>query len=261
VAEEGLFLPRGSTPIELYLHQEAMLRSTLADQSDTVILTGTGSGKTEAIYLPVLGAIIRESAAWPAIPAAPRNDWWSMPPPAGSPANRVYHPRISQRAHEMGSRPSAIRALVLYPLNALAEDQMSRLRQALDSDRVRAWLGANRPGHRFWFGRYTGWTPISGSPQRDNAEAELRTELRRQSSLAIRVAGTDAQHFFPRFNGGEMWSRWDMQDAPPDILITNYSMLNIMLMRDIEDQIFAVTRRWLEDPANVFHLVVDELHT
>src|SRR3546814_4690603 len=26
-------------------------------------------------------------------------------------------------------------------------------------------------------------------------------------------------------------------------------------------QIFAATRRWLEDPANVFHLVVDELHT
>lgn len=128
VAEEGLFLPRGSTPIELYRHQEAMLSSSLAGQSDTVILTGTGSGKTEAIYLPVLAAIVRESAAWPAIPAAPRNDWWSMPPPAGS-ANRVYHPRISQRAHEAGSRPAAIRALVLYPLNALAEDQMSRARQ------------------------------------------------------------------------------------------------------------------------------------
>ncbi len=260
VAEEGLFLPRGSTSIELYRHQEAMLRSSVAGQLDTVILTGTGSGKTEAIYLPVLAALVRESAAWPAIPAAPRNDWWSMPPPAGS-ANRVYHPRISQRVHEPGSRPAAIRALVLYPLNALAEDQMSRLRQALDSDRVRVWLSTNRPGHRFWFGRYTGWTPISGSPQRNNAEAELRTELRRLSSLATRVAGTDAQRFFPRFDGGEMWSRWDMQDAPPDILITNYSMLNIMLMRDIEDQIFAATRRWLQDPSNIFHLVVDELHT
>jgi hypothetical protein len=58
-----------------------------------------------------------------------------------------------------------------------------------------------------------------------------------------------------------MWSRWDMQESPPDILITNYSMLNIMLMRDIEDQIFMATRNWLEDPANIFHLVVDELHT
>jgi DEAD/DEAH box helicase domain-containing protein len=261
VAEEGLFLPRGETPIELYLHQEEMLRSSVADQADTVILTGTGSGKTESIYLPVLAAIVRESAAWTAISPAPRNDWWSMPPPPGSPASRRYHSRISQRAHEVGNRPAAIRALVLYPLNALAEDQMSRLRQALDSDRVRAWLDANRPGHRFWFGRYTGWTPISGSPLRDNAEAELRTELRRQSSLASSVSGTDAQRFFPRFDGGEMWSRWDMQEAPPDILITNYSMLNIMLMRDIEDQIFDATRQWLKEPSNVFHLVVDELHT
>ncbi|RUU72036.1 DEAD/DEAH box helicase [Mesorhizobium sp. M2C.T.Ca.TU.009.01.2.1] len=260
LAEEGLFLPREADPIELYLHQEEMLNATVARQSDTVILTGTGSGKTESIYLPVIAALVRESLGWPAIPAAPRNDWWSMPPPAGS-ANRVYHPRISQRAHEAGSRQAAIRALVLYPLNALAEDQMSRLRQALDSDRVRRWFDANRPGHRFWFGRYTGWTPIPGSSQRNGAEAELRTELGRLSSLAARVAGTDAQRFFPRFDGGEMWSRWDMQEAPPDILITNYSMLNIMLMRDIEDQIFAATRTWLEDPASVFHLVVDELHT
>jgi DEAD/DEAH box helicase domain-containing protein len=260
LAEEGLFLPRGTRPIELYLHQEAMLRASMVDQCDTVILTGTGSGKTESIYLPVLASLVRESLGWPAISAASRNDWWSMPPPTGS-ANRVYHPRIPQRAYEVRSRPAAIRALVLYPLNALAEDQMSRLRQALDSDRVRVWLDRNRPGHRFWFGRYTGWTPISGSPLRDGAEAELRTELRRLSSLAARVAGTGAQRFFPRFDGGEMWSRWDMQEAPPDILITNYSMLNIMLMRDIEDQIFAATRTWLENPANTFHLVVDELHT
>ena len=39
-----------------------------------------------------------------------------------------------------------------------------------------------------------------------------------------------------------MWSRWDMQDTPPDILITNYSMLNIMLMRAIETSIFDQTR-------------------
>src|SRR3546814_3642001 len=47
VAEEGLFIPRGSAPIELYLHQEAMLRSSVANQSDTVILTGTGSRSEE----------------------------------------------------------------------------------------------------------------------------------------------------------------------------------------------------------------------
>lgn len=53
-----------------------------------------------------------------------------------------------------------------------------------------------------------------------------------------------------------------MQEAPPDILITNYSMLNIMLMRAIEDSIFTQTKEWLEsDPNNTFFLIVDELHT
>ena len=66
-----------------------------------------------------------------------------------------------------------------------------------------------------------------------------------------------------------MWSRWDMQKTPPDILITNYSMLNIMLMRSIEKPIFDQTRDWLESdpcrntdhPLHVFHLIVDELHS
>ena len=261
IGESGLFPPRGNTPLELYAHQVEMLEASTLRREDAVILTGTGSGKTEAFYLPVLAALLRESAGWPGLRATPRNDWWDMGPPPGS-ERRKYHPRISQRTHEDGGRLPAMRALVLYPLNALAEDQMARLRLALDGDPVRSWLAANRPGNRFWFGRYTGWTPISGSPNRAGAENELRKELKRLSSMAVRVAGTEAQRFFPRFDGGEMWSRWDMQEAPPDILITNYSMLNIMLMRDIEAPIFELTRQWLEsDPEHVFHLVVDELHS
>ena len=58
-----------------------------------------------------------------------------------------------------------------------------------------------------------------------------------------------------------MWSRWDMQDTPPDILITNYSMLNIMLMRSIESCIFDHTREWLaSDSTRKFYLIIDELH-
>ena len=261
IAERGLFPPRGGSPLEMYRHQVEMFGATTVRGEDAVILTGTGSGKTESIYLPVLAALARESQRWPAIPVNPANQWWSMPAPAGS-GNRRHHPRISQRAHEPAARMPAVRALVLYPLNALAEDQMARLRFALDGDDVRTWLANHRPGNRFWFGRYTGWTPISGRPDRDGAEGELRGELLRLSQMADDVRGTGAQRFFPRFDGGEMWSRWDMQDAPPDILITNYSMLNIMLMRDVETSIFDATKRWLEaDAANVFHLVVDELHT
>ena len=69
--------------------------------------------------------------------------------------------------------------------------------------------------------------------------------------------------YFQNPNGSEMWSRWDMQETPPDILITNYSMLNIMLMRSLEGNIFDSTAQWLREDGEqrVFHLVVDELHS
>src|SRR5438034_4221555 len=54
-----------------------------------------------------------------------------------------------------------------------------------------------------------------------------------------------------------------MQDAPPDILITNYSMLNIILMRSIENNIFEKTKAWLAEenhPEREFFLIIDELH-
>ena len=63
-------------------------------------------------------------------------------------------------------------------------------------------------------------------------------------------------------DSAEMWDRFSMQDNAPDILITNYSMLNVMLMRENESKIFEDTKKWLaQDPKNVFHLVIDELHT
>ena len=71
----------------------------------------------------------------------------------------------------------------------------------------------------------------------------------------------DIPFFFPRLDGAEMRCRWDMQDSPPDILITNYSMLSIMLMRHADRELFEQTRQWLEaSENNVFHLIIDELH-
>ncbi|MBK8153784.1 MAG: hypothetical protein IPK61_12550 [Saprospiraceae bacterium] len=74
-----------------------------------------------------------------------------------------------------------------------------------------------------------------------------------------------------------MRTRFDMQVAPPDIMITNYSMLSIMLMREIDSGIFDKTKDWLncddefskdlseeekrkEKENRVFHLIIDELH-
>ena len=83
-AEAGLFAPRNGVPIELYTHQVDMLAASTARGEDAVILTGTGSGKTESIYLPVLAALVRESATWGPQAPAPRNDWWAMDPPSSS---------------------------------------------------------------------------------------------------------------------------------------------------------------------------------
>ena len=252
--EEGLFPP----PLTLHQHQRDAFEEVVVKGRDVVVTTGTGSGKTECFLLPVIASIVRESAAW----SAPRQrstqwDWWNDFTVHGS--RRFWAQRIGQRAHE--TRPAAVRALLLYPLNALVEDQVARLREALDSPGARSWLQANRHGNRVYFGRYTGRTPVSGNRNSSNTN-RLRVELTSIHQDAQAVAGRAAERFFQSMDGAEMWSRWDMQDTPPDILITNYSMLNIMLMRAIETSIFDETRQWLEQSSeHVFHLVVDELHT
>ena len=59
----------------------------------------------------------------------------------------------------------------------------------------------------------------------------------------------------------ELMTRHETQERCPEILITNYSMLEFMLMRPIERPIFRQTRDWLRaDTANELILVLDEAH-
>jgi Lhr-like helicase len=245
----------------LYKHQEDALLA--ANQGSNVVITaGTGSGKTESLFLPIFAQLIKESSSWNGPPGAQSPPWWN-----GS------GPFVAQRAAEV-NRAAAIRALVLYPMNALVEDQLLRLRRALDSPAARSWLDANRQGHRFYFGRYTGPTPVSGSPNKPHVVASLKEHMREAALRATKAEQDDLKalqsgqnqpakrYFVPRLDGSEMRSRWDMQNHPPDILITNYSMLNIMLLRKREESFFDKTRAWIESsPTHIFHLVVDELHT
>jgi ATP-dependent helicase YprA (DUF1998 family) len=241
----------------LYAHQQAMLSSAMA-RRHAVVTAGTGSGKTEAFLLPVLADLVRESAP----------DNWTGSSPVGPAWWETGHSFTAQRDAETG-RDAAVRALILYPMNALVEDQLVRLRRALDGPGARAWLGDNRPGHRFFFGRYTGQTPVSGSRDSDAARRNLREYLQLTQAKSARAAALELQdpdlyegvsYYVPRVDGAEMRSRWDMQAQPPDLLITNYSMLNIMLRRERDRAFFNNTLKWLEDPDHVFTLIVDELH-
>ena len=252
---QGLFTPDRT----LHQHQRDVFEEVVVNGMDTVVTTGTGSGKTECFLLPVVASIVRESRGWPVPDKRPQPwDWWNQSRMHGRLPRGA--PRVSQRSHER--RTGGVRALILYPLNALVEDQLARLRDGLDSTGARSWLEAHRHGNQIYFGRYTGRTPVSGERSSNNT-GRLREELRaiHQDAQAV-GAGSPAGRFFQSMDGAEMWSRWDMQDTPPDILITNYSMLNIMLMRAVETSIFDQTRAWIEQSSqHVFYLVVDELHT
>ena len=256
---------------ELYEHQVAMLREVLSGEN-AVVTAGTGSGKTEAFLLPLLAYLVRESAGWsqPGPKTAGQDDWWrSRRWPQGRPARESL--RVAQRSDEQ--RDAAVRGLILYPMNALVEDQMSRLRTALDSDEARTWFDQNRHGNRFYFGRYNSATPVPGhelnphgNPDRNridrlvSALKEAEGAANAAAEHAEKTGRPDVRYFFPLLDGAEMRSRWDMQDHPPDILITNFSMLSVMLMRDADEGIFEKTRQWLEKEDSVFHLIIDELH-
>jgi DEAD/DEAH box helicase domain-containing protein len=103
-----------------------------------------------------------------------------------------------------------MRALIMYPLNALAEDQLVRLRVGLDGADARTWLDTHRGRNRFYFGRYSGRTPVAGE-RTTSKEGELRQEFRSIQADANAVRQhQDAALFFQELNGAEMWSRWDM---------------------------------------------------
>lgn len=273
----------------LHYHQLEMLQKAVAGRN-CVITAGTGAGKTESFLMPLFAQLAREVKCWAAPGPAPArlDDWWKSREwidscHTGNRLTKSY--RVSQRRHE--TRPAAVRALLVYPMNALVEDQLTRLRKALDSDDAREWLAANANGNRIYLGRYNGETPVPGhetgadgvTPDENKIEklAKKLALMDETSAVALQYAKDnpdkeEAVTFFPRLDGGEMRSRWDMQETPPDILITNFSMLGIMLMRDEDKGIFEKTRAWLnaeELPVNqrdaakrerVFHLVVDELH-
>lgn len=244
----GAYVQEGQ-PLRLRRHQADALVKSLqpgaVDGRNVVVTSGTGSGKTESFLLPVLTRLVEEALLYSPDPGP--EQWWK----GGS-----WRP-----SRGAAPRPAAVRAMVLYPTNALVEDQIARLRRALRR------LAALDHRAQLWFGRYTGSTlgagdlPVPGRADQKVSEVAVQVRAISAEFDRLQAAGVDdellGQFSDPR--EGEMLVRWDMVTAPPDVLVTNYSMLNAMLMRDLEDTLFDATRRWVE-AGGVFTLVVDELH-
>ncbi|HAF62789.1 MAG TPA: DEAD/DEAH box helicase [Anaerolineaceae bacterium] len=180
-------LDTNELPLErqLFVHQEKAIRKILNNRS-VVIATGTGSGKTEAFLIPIINYLMRE-----------------------------------QEAGTL-SKPG-VRALLLYPMNALANDQIKRLRKLLK----------NYP--KITFGRYVG-------------ETEHRKDKAKE---VFAVNYPEEQPPLPN----ELLSREEMQETPPHILLTNYAMLEYLLLRPNDSPLFdgPTGKHW-------HFIVLDEAH-
>lgn len=235
----GLFVNRNSEDSKLYTHQFQSIKEAVVNRKNIIVTTGTGSGKTECFLFPLLYDILIE--------------------------------KIKNNKTKKNS-PAALRGLILYPLNALAEDQMRRLRKALSSENVINWFDTNIDKDYITFSRYTSLTPTSGDREKSSVIKKNNEELNKIKKdwhlIKTFVAENndveeDYLYDIPNTDVGiELCDRWSIQDSPPDILITNYSMLNVMMMRNDENNLFESTKKWLEDSEdNIFHLVIDELHS
>lgn len=161
-----------------YKHQVAAWRSLTADDCRSmVVTTGTGSGKTECFMIPLINDLKR---------------------------NRILEQNIAPNEFH------TIKAIFLYPLNALMEDQKERLLKLLK-------------GTGLTFAVYNSNLPESGDGNEKKAE-----EI-------------------------EVTSRTKLHKNGADILLTNPTMLEYMLIRSKDQVLFTENSlRWL---------VVDEAHT
>ncbi len=169
----------------LHLHQEIAIRKLVENKRNIIVATGTGSGKTETFLLPIFNHLFRQK--------------------------------------EQNKLGPGVRALLLYPMNALANDQLKRLRKLLK----------NYPD--ITFGSYTG---------------ETQSEEKRAVEQFKRM--NPKNDLLPN----ELLSRERMKESPPHILLTNYAMLEFLLLRPADHVFF--DGKYAQDWRLI---VIDEIHT
>lgn len=183
----------------MYGHQERAIRAIRGGKT-TLVSTGTGSGKTECFLYPIVSRCLE--------------------------------------LRDQGA-PAGVVAVLVYPMNALAEDQLQRLRGLL--------AGTGIP-----FGMYVGKTPerradVTGRrllPGASKADYEAAAEQARLEGRGVSVHPPE-----------ERISREEMRrtGGQPRILLTNVKQLELLLTRQADIELF--------DGAQLEFLVFDEAHT
>ncbi|MEP9394532.1 DEAD/DEAH box helicase [Gordonia sp. VNK1] len=166
------WMPRGFRPFQHQAEAFRRLSTNGTAAQPTIVTTGTGSGKTESFLVPLLDHCRR---------AVARGD-------------------------------KGIKAIILYPMNALVTDQARRLAQYIhDDDRLAS---------------VTAGVYIGGSGKRKQPSGHALVDHRET-----------------------------LRENPPDILLTNYRMLDLLLLRRADSSL------WANAALSLQYLVLDEFHT
>ncbi|MDY0237002.1 MAG: DEAD/DEAH box helicase [Gudongella sp.] len=194
-------LPVDASKFILYRHQEDAIRKLSVPDSagryhSAVITTGTGSGKTESFLFPIINELMREK--------------------------------------EQGKLRKTVHALLLYPMNALANDQIDRIRDYL------------RDYSDITFGCFTGDT-----------EQTREDALKKYQNVHYRIDSDTGIKNPVEPLANEKICRDEMtKDEPPNILITNYAMLERLLILPKNENLFGTA-----DDNDWKFVVIDEAHT
>jgi len=197
--EEGVLSPlwdglersdkgRLSLPLDrkLYLHQVRAIEKIVSGRN-AIVSTGTGSGKTNCFLVPIVDSLLREA--------------------------------------EKGTLGPGVRAILIYPMNALANDQIKNIRNLL----------LDYPS--ITFGVYNGDTEYDELAARKSYEANHADEALERLREPL---------------PNELISRERMRECPPHLLLTNYVMLEHLLLRPGDDVLFT--------QSNLRFIVLDEAH-
>jgi hypothetical protein len=190
----------------LHKHQSDAIRSVCGEGKNLVVCSGTGSGKTEAFLIPLVNHLVGEWIA------AGRPENWNAP---------------------------GVRALILYPMNALVNDQVRRLR------------GVLRYAPYITFGKYIGETK-----EDDSLRADLMDNFVAHEQAVNGVSDLDNYHGNGFDNEtrlpNEIATRTRWATNPGHILVSNYSMLERLLVIPNQNNLFGNAWKFI---------ILDEAHS
>jgi hypothetical protein len=185
----------------MYLHQQKVLEA-VKDGRHVLVSTGTGSGKTESFLYPIIDDLLRQ--------------------------------------RDKGVR-EGVTAILVYPMNALANDQLDCLRDVLG-------------GTGITFGQWVGTTPgTEGDVGVERFQGSSRPAYLEARRKRREEAQAEDRAVRPLAPPEECCSEEDIRERKPRILLTNYRQLEVLSTRLPEVSLFA--------EAPLRYLVFDEAHT